>query len=180
MIRLIGLTGKARSGKDTVGSYLAEEHGYRTYAMASPIKEACRVMFGWDDRHLHGDLKEVIDPVYGVTPREAMQKLGTEFGRGMINTKLWELRAGQEILKASNHLVVVTDIRFDNEAELIKKLGGVVINIERPNRDEIKGVKAHQSEKGIKPELIDYNINNNDTLETLYSDTDFILRQRAA
>ena len=177
MSKLIGLTGKARSGKDTVGNYLAKKE-FTTYAMASPIKEACRVIFDWNDRHLHGDLKEVIDEMYEVTPREAMQKLGTEFGRDMINTRLWELRATKEIQTTPN--LVVTDIRFDNEAELIIKNGGFVMNIEREMRNEIKGIGGHQSETGVSQKLITHNVNNNGSLKELYQRIDEILNQEEA
>jgi hypothetical protein len=165
MIKLIGLTGKARSGKDTIGDYL-NTLGYQPYAMAKPIKEACRAIFNWDDEHLYGDLKEVLDPLYEITPREAMQKLGTEFGRDMINARLWELRASSEI-SDSNYLVI-TDIRYDNEARLVLNHGGIVIHVERENRDEIKGVANHPSEHGVSPNLITTTITNNGTLDALY------------
>ena len=165
MIKLIGLTGKARSGKDTVGDYLSE-HKYETYAMASPIKEACRAAFGWTDEHLFGDLKEVVDPLYGITPREAMQKMGTEFGRDMINPKLWELRAKHQI--ESTEYLVITDLRFDNEALLVLKHGGIVLNIERDTRDVINGVEGHSSEDGISKHLITRTIKNNGSLVDLY------------
>ena len=165
MIKLIGLTGKARSGKDTVGDYLTM-YNYETYAMASPIKEACRAAFGWTDEHLFGDLKEVVDPLYGITPREAMQKMGTEFGRDMINPKLWELRAKQQI--DSTEYLVITDLRFDNEALLVLKSGGIVLNIERDTRDVINGVEGHSSEDGISKHLITRTIKNNGSLVDLY------------
>ena len=169
MIKLIGLTGKARSGKDTVGEYL-RKYGYQPYAMAKPIKEGCRQMFGWDDRHLYGELKEVLDPAYGVTPREAMQKLGTEFGRNMISTKIWELRAAVEI--SNSNYLVITDLRFDNEAALVLSNGGIVIDINREGRDKINGAEDHSSESGISPELITKVIDNNGTIDMLYENVD--------
>tara|TARA_B110000503_G_C7155399_1_gene417078 strand:+ start:1619 stop:2164 length:546 start_codon:yes stop_codon:yes gene_type:complete len=174
MIKLIGLTGKARSGKDTIGDYLSTL-GYPSYAMAKPIKEACRVIFNWDDEHLYGDLKETLDPLYDITPREAMQKLGTEFGRDMINTRLWELRASSEISDA-NYLVI-TDLRYDNEAQLVLDHGGIVIRVERENRDKIQGVVDHPSEQGITPNLITKTIKNNGTLPELYKKVDNILNK---
>tara|TARA_R110000822_G_scaffold133553_2_gene271006 strand:+ start:1253 stop:1792 length:540 start_codon:yes stop_codon:yes gene_type:complete len=173
MIKLIGLTGKARSGKDTTGDYLSKTYGHKAFAMAKPIKEACRVIFGWDDRHLHGDLKEVVDPIYGVTPREAMQKLGTEYGRDMINTDIWAIRTRQEI--KNNDLMVLTDLRYDNEAELILSMGGIVINVDRDSRDIISGVKGHKSEVNINANLITETVKNNGSLVDLYKKIDGVV-----
>ena len=173
MIKLMGLTGKARSGKDTTGDYLSKKYGYHTFAMAKPIKEACRVIFGWDDRHLHGDLKEVVDPIYGVTPREAMQKLGTEYGRDMINTDIWAIRTKQEI--KNNNLMVLTDLRYDNEAELILDMGGIVISVDRNLRGLINGVKNHKSELSISSNLITETVKNNGSLDDLYKKIDDII-----
>jgi len=168
---LIGLTGKARSGKDTCGRELQLMTDITPYAMAQPIKEACAVIFNWDHRHLHGELKEVIDPVYDVTPREAMQKLGTEYGRGMINTNLWELRAVAEIeaKQAKGEAMVITDLRFDNEAQMVRSMGGIVIEVVRDNPDNIQGVKGHASEQGISTNLIDFTLENNGTFQQLYT-----------
>jgi hypothetical protein len=94
---LIGLTGKARSGKDTVAGYLNNKHMFSHYWFSKPMKDACRTIFGWDDRHLYGDLKEVVDPVYGISPRVALQTLGTERGRNCINQDLWLTRAGPQL-----------------------------------------------------------------------------------
>ena len=173
MIKLIGLTGKARSGKDTVGDYLSKTYGHKTFTMAKPIKEACRVIFGWDDRHLHGDLKEVVDPIYGVTPREAMQKLGTEYGRDMINTDIWAIRTKQEV--KNNNLMVLTDLRYDNEAELILSLGGIVVSVDRDSRDIIGGVKGHKSEININENLITDTVKNNGSLVDLYKRIDGVV-----
>lgn len=56
---LLGIAGPARAGKTTVGEMIAEElKGYSTYALASPIKKTINTLFGWDERHSNGILKE--------------------------------------------------------------------------------------------------------------------------
>ena len=175
MIKLIGLTGKARGGKDAAGDHIRDTCGFSTYAMAAPVKEACRVIFGWDYRHLHGHLKDVLDPIYNVTPRAAIQKLGTEFGRNMINNDIWTIKAENEIKVRSS--LVITDIRYNNEAEIILENGGIIIDIKRcrGGRALISGVENHSSEKGINPNLITDTVTNNGSLVDLYKKIDDII-----
>tara|TARA_R110000822_G_scaffold28357_1_gene84286 strand:- start:213 stop:755 length:543 start_codon:yes stop_codon:yes gene_type:complete len=175
MIELIGLTGEARGGKDAAGDHIRNMCGFSTYAMATPVKEACRVIFDWDDRHLHGHLKDVLDPTYNVTPRAAIQKLGTEFGRNMINNDIWTIKAENEI--EWHPKLVITDIRYNNEAELILDCGGIIIDIKRRKsaRALIFGMKNHSSEKGISPNLITETVKNNGSLDDLYKKIDGII-----
>ena len=167
---IIGLTGKARSGKDTVAEHLSVAHGFSHYWFSKPMKDACRVMFGWDDRHLYGELKEVIDPHYGVSPRVALQTLGTEWGRNTINSDMWILRAQREMQQ--HECLVISDCRFDNEAEAILNAGGIVIEV---TRDGVEQVAAHSSESGVSSKLITFSIDNNGTLPELYKAVDQLL-----
>ena len=112
---LIGLTGEARSGKDTFAFMLCDFIVFETYAFALPIKNACCEIFGWTDDHVNGHLKEEVDPYFGVSPRKAMQTLGTEWGRNSINSDLWLLAAEKKNEETSD--LIVTDVRFNNEAE---------------------------------------------------------------
>jgi hypothetical protein len=172
---IIGLTGKARSGKDTVAEHLNIAHGFHHYWFSKPMKDAMRVIFGWNDDHLYGDLKETVDKFYGVSPRVALQTLGTEWGRGCINKDIWINRAKHEINQHQN--IVISDCRFDNEAALIRKQGGLVIRVVR---DEAATVAAHISESGISPELISFDIQNNGSLTDLYRLVDYLLISKSA
>ena len=72
---IIGLGYKARSGKDTVASYLKEHFGFRQTFFAEPLKEACEVIFRLTKDQLYGDQK--FDPVpfwWDMTTREILQK----------------------------------------------------------------------------------------------------------
>lgn len=161
---LIGLTGLARAGKDTTANIIQKHTNAALYAFAQPIKEACKVLFDWQDQHVHGELKEVVDPHFGVSPRKAMQTLGTEWGRGLINSELWLLRAQKQV--DSNERLIITDVRFNNEAEFIRNNGGIVIEIRRDNTQQ---VRVHCSEYGISPSLVDHVIDNNGSIEQLRS-----------
>jgi hypothetical protein len=166
---LIGITGKARSGKDTIAKHLATKHGFSHYWLSKPMKDALAVMLGWTSEHLYGDLKEVVDNTYGVSPRYALQTIGTEWGRELINQDLWLILAEQQIRRNPN--LVISDIRFDNEAQLIRRMGGIVLKITRVDADE---VQDHQSEAGVSDHFIDMSVTNDGSIKELQDIIDFI------
>ena len=98
IVVLIGLTGKKRSGKDTVADYLKDEVGFFKYALADPMKKACEEIFYMDESQLWGDRKEEIDPRYGVTPREIMQVFATELFQFDIYKKIPNLTVPPRML----------------------------------------------------------------------------------
>lgn len=149
---LIGISGSAGAGKDTLAGFFCNQYGFMRYSYAQPIKDACRVMFGWNDRHLYGDLKEMVDPFFGFSPRHAMQTLGTDWGRVHLRSDLWVKIAEKFILH--NEHVVIPDVRFDNEAEHILTMGGILINIQRPGHRHIS-LSGHASEQGLSKEFMD-------------------------
>lgn len=149
---LIGLAGAARSGKTTAAKHLATEHGFIHYALAMPLKGMLANGFNLSDAHLEGALKEQPLPWLGKSPRELMQLLGTEFGRGLVHNDIWLLLAEQNLDSLARCLpgstgIVVSDLRFENEADWLRRRGGVVVHILRP---EAPGVAAHSSEAGIE------------------------------
>lgn len=169
-ISLIGVHGPLESGKDTVAKTIIETFPgrYRQYAFAWPIKEACKVIFGFTDEDMNDRvLKERIHPFWGVTPRSTMQLLGTEFGRGMIREDIWILRAETEIQNNAmdGFGTIISDVRFNNEAEIIRSRNGVIIHIERPDLDFTKANYKHASEGGVAREDGDYVIQNTGTLD---------------
>ena len=191
-MQLIGLSGAARSGKDTVGGYLVEKHNVKRYAFADPLKRACSEMFGIPLEDFHSDdKKEVVNEFWGFSPRQIAQLLGTEGGRQLFREDLWTKRAELAYLQHKadiEHILpqtfgnidgaagmVITDVRFPNEAEWIKNAGGIVIHIERPGADGIVGEANHASEAGYPDELKDHIILNNGTLEDLFDRVDFTL-----
>jgi hypothetical protein len=119
-MHLIGITGKARAGKDTVAKYLVRNYGFVSSSFALPLKRAAKEMFGLSDDEAFGDeLKEVPIPFWwGLSPRAMFQKLGTEGGRILFGDDIWLKRWERFYLqyRDSAH-VVVSDVRFDNEAD---------------------------------------------------------------
>lgn len=150
----IGICGPKFSGKDTLGKAIALaafENGYgsRRIFFAQPIKEACCVMFGWTMEQLEDEVfKETVDERYGITPRHAMVTLGTEWGRDHISPDIWLTIAENRIHETPVMTIpYITDVRFDNEADMVRGVGGLIVHIldGRP-----KDPNAHRSEKGVE------------------------------
>lgn len=163
-MKLIALTGRARSGKDTVARILHEDLGYSPISFAAPLKNAYLAIFG-DHFPDDGPTKERIIPELGVSPRHILQTLGTEWGRDCINQDIWVILAQGRV---NYHLerqrpVVITDLRFPNEAAYVHAAGGLIWQIQR---DDAPAVRTHASEQGIGMEP-DYHITNNGTLDEL-------------
>jgi hypothetical protein len=164
---LIGLCGPAGCGKDTVAKYMSN-CGFHRYTLALAMKRGLEVMLDiplsvWDDR----EAKEVVVPWIGKSPRQLAQTLGTEWGRNMVQQDLWVrrmLREWDQVRERILPRMVVTDVRFDNEAQAIIDAGGTVWRIDR---DGVAPVAEHVSEKGISPALIEGTFKNTGTLDEL-------------
>ena len=164
---IIGLGYKARSGKDTVASYMCCDHGFTSVAFADNLKEAAKVIFGLSHEQCYGNLKEVTDPYWNDTPRNILQLLGTECLRNGYHRDVWIKSLGRKLLAEPNRNWVVTDVRFLNEAESIRQWGGGLVKIVRPGAPQI-ATTQHQSE--IELDGYDgwhYTLNNDGTLEQL-------------
>jgi hypothetical protein len=171
---LIGLTGKKKSGKSTCADYLQIRHEFKTFEFASALKEVVKYVYNLSDEQVHDTvLKETVDPRYNVTPRELLQVVGTDCFRDTVKGKLpnisinsiWIHRTETEILKYKDvQNIVVTDVRFPDEAELIKKHGGIIINISRTVAED-QNYTNHASEtQNIQS---DYTIQNDGNMEDL-------------
>lgn len=164
---LIGLCGPAGCGKDTVAKHMAN-CGFFRYTLAMPIKKGLEAMLGidigvWDDR----ERKEQVIPWLGKSPRQVAQTLGTEWGRQLVHPELWValmLRSWDAVRVSGSPRMVVTDVRFDNEAIAIINAGGTVWRVER---EGVAPVAAHVSEKGIDPRHVTGTIKNNGSRDQL-------------
>lgn len=165
---IFGFTGAARSGKDTAAAFLQAHIGGYRYAFADPLRAMLLAGFGIDmNEQYWKDRKEEPIPAFGVSPRQMMQTLGTEWGRKMINTDVWLLLAKNELITHGSGMII-TDVRFENEAAWVRKMGGVVIHVKR---DAAPTVSAHESENGVHvAELLDHIIMNDGSLEDLQRD----------
>lgn len=197
---IIGLLGFIDSGKGTA-SDIIRDMGYEKIAFADSVKDAVSVLFGWDRGMLEGDtvisrkLREQPDQYWSekfgeeITPRNMLQRFGTEVCRDTLLQTIWincfELKASRN--KDKN--IVVPDVRFNNEIEVLKSMGACLIRVHRSSAvpawfEKYKTYTAagdmslweryaeqnniHSSEyQWIDNPLIDYTIENDGTVSDL-------------
>jgi len=176
------------SGKSTVANFLVQSHGFALLSFASPIKSMTNVLlteFGYspdEAYHMTHVTKNAPVPELASTidVRQLLQTLGTEWGRQCIHPDIW-LRCWLSrylVLSADGATnIVVDDVRFENEASLISRLGGHLWKVERPNE---ASMSTHSSEGGLDhlrhfdDPSNDYSIafstiiNNNNSIEDLH------------
>lgn len=167
---LIGLTGYAGSGKDTVRDILQHRHDFDGIAFADPIRDMLTALLesmGLDNLWLTDrELKEKPIPGLELSYRQMAQALGTEWGR-TLKESLWLDIAKAKLEMYSDYEsagVVISDVRFPNEAAWIKAQGGIIWKIIRPG---IEPVRAHASEDLIASLPYDYVIDNHGSLDLL-------------
>lgn len=171
---LIGLAGRARTGKTTAANHLANVHGFQTYAFADPLRDGLMNILNLSPCDFDGDRKERPIEWLGRSPRELMQSLGTDWGRDQVHPDLWLLLAEQnlEFLGQTNENAtgfVISDLRFENEAEFIRQRGGMVIHVLRPDAAE---VNPHLSEAGVSIHDNDLVLHNDGALDDLFGQLD--------
>lgn len=145
--QIIGLTGYATSGKDTAAEGLVAE-GWTRVALADGVREAlynldplieCPIsgkritLSGWMcDGHVWDQLKK------WPSTRKLLQRMGTEAGRNIHGDDCW-IKIAKRKVDAALGPVVITDVRFANEAAAIRSWGGKIIRIDRPGVGPVNG-----------------------------------------
>jgi dephospho-CoA kinase len=173
---LIGLSGKAGAGKSTVGDYLAGAHGYAQFAFARALKEVVQKIFLFTDEQMTFG-KEIGDPRWKVSPRLCMQWLGTDILRD-VWPDIWIRHLRQEIMDFlyinGQRPIVVTDVRFRDEAEALKRMGAMLVRL---RRDKVhRRVMGHVSETALDGwEGWDYVVENDGSLQDLAQRIETIL-----
>ena len=172
---IIGITGKKLSGKDTIADYLCNNYKYKKISFADPLKDINRILFDLSYEQLYGNLKEEPDSRwFNIKPREFNQFVGTNLFRDHmkeLNEKFennfWVIHMKNRIEKLKkkdpNILIVIPDIRFQNEYDLIKEMKGLIIEVERPNL--IRNDKHISEMFKCTPDII---LINDETKEELY------------
>lgn len=175
---IIGITGKKGSGKNAIANILESEHGFLVRALADPIKWAISEIFGWsliamDDRKF----KEEIDPEFGVSPRQVMQDMGTEWGQfhlcemfpefaKVTGRNLWVKRLLQDYYEDyyEEDYLAVPDVRYLHEVEALREYGAYIIKVIDPR---IESTDTHLSETELDQIKPDVTIYNSGTLDDL-------------
>lgn len=177
----IALSGKARSGKDTIATYLIRRYGFTKISLAQPIKDALAAMLTpvpGIEAYLDDANKEAIIPPLGMSFRRLAQTLGSEWGRVLIRPDIWIILADLSMKKEqASHpeaRFVITDVRFGNEAVYVHNNH---FDHWWVQRDTVHyQVESHPSEQGISEMDCDFMISNTGSLVYLESQVDRRLR----
>ena len=149
-----------------------EDKIVETFAFASPIKEACKILFNLTESQLHNhDFKEKIDERWGISPRQMFQLVG-ETMRNKVSKDFFLMSMKQRIENSKADYIIITDVRFNNEAELVRSLGGIIIKIVRDNKTTQHS--NHESEQGIDSSLVSSFISNNSTIEEFENNVEIV------
>lgn len=161
--RLIGLTGFAGAGKDTVALLFERLAGYKPYAFAKPLKQALDVL-GIREPADRAQ-KEALIPGRNYSYRTAAQRLGTEWARS-LDPDFWINLATDFVQK--NDRVVISDVRFENEANMVRSKGGTMIHIVGREPTVTGENLKHPSEKQLIVQVDDIVLDNSGDLHALH------------
>ena len=170
---ILGLTGYSSAGKDTVADYLVKEHGFTRLAFADKVRDLAKHLnpslgypemplstilenLGWDEA------KQIPDV------RQYLQTLGTSC-REVLGSDVWI----QAMAESHAKRIVITDVRFVNEAEwLTDHERAKIIRVTRPG---VGPVNDHPSETRMDNYPFDWELNNDNTLATIYNRVDHMI-----
>jgi hypothetical protein len=197
--KVIGIVGFIGSGKGTVGDYLVKCHGWQSVSFASSLKDATAAIFGWPRNLLEGNTpnsrlwREQADHYWSskmnfeVTPRWVLQQLGTNVLRNNFFDDIWVASLERKIMHTDSN-VVITDVRFPNEINMIRSNGGRLWWVKRdplpkwyqcaatdPESMPLLYPDVHASEYLWCNQGPFAAIDNNSTLEHLYHQVDLII-----
>lgn len=176
-MKLVAFAGYGGSGKDAAADYIAERYGFYRLKFAGTIKAMVGVMLNVPPRKIEDRAwkESPIEWLDGqVTPRQLLQTLGTEWGRTLVHPDVW-VRATMNRV-AGMGWVVISDCRFDNEAQAVRAAGGLVIWIDRPGYGP---VNEHESETALSDSCIDQRIANDSGLPGLFKQIDWVMEKMA-
>jgi hypothetical protein len=210
---LFGLCGLIGAGKDTVADLLVQHYGFQKLSFAGPIKDVVSILFQWPRDRLEGSTeedrtwRETIDASWSsllcmeITPRKMLQMIGTNMFRQVLSPHFWTSVMESKLNELQCDRIVITDCRFLEEIELLRKFSGTVIRVERQtpswkadwlryvealennkSSDEIAEQKAllesktHPSEYMVYSFVPDVQIHNDSTIDHLKIQVDVLMK----
>lgn len=164
----IGLIGRKQTGKSTVGEYLREAHGYHVSAFADPLRAMCRQV---DPLVAAGRRYSEVEAMLGYEGakelpefRGTLQRVGVA-ARETLGADVWVDAWAASVAPLHGVPIVVTDVRFPNEAEALWKRGFILIRTTR--KATYNPRERHISETGLDYYPADYTIANDGTTSQL-------------
>ncbi len=200
---IIGLAGQARSGKDTVADFFTEARFAPVHRLrfADDIKRFCQEVYDWTEEHTDGSLKDIPDVRYPrrcdhcdlqppnewpevcekckgtqftcLTPREAMQTLGSQWGRSCYPNTWVDLTLRRALEKPTEEIVLITDVRFLNEIKSVWEVGGLILQIQRPSLETSLSAHAQKHVSEVEQQspafqgVVTHTLVNDGTLQDL-------------
>ncbi len=209
---LISLTGFISCGKDTVANYFQNQYNFKKMSFASALKDVLCNIFNWDRNKIEGltiedrEWRNTIDTwwaerlnIPNLTPRFAMQYIGTDIFRDKFHNDIWIANVENKI-QNSNENIVITDCRFPNELTMIRRNNGIPIRIKRgplptwygdalamnlsqyhadkeSKKQKLNKLNIHESETAWIGSRFDQILLNNGSINELYSQIDKFMKQ---
>lgn len=141
---ILGILGLINSGKGSIADTLVKEYDFNKDSFAASLKDVCVDMFDWPRDLIEGDTKESREwreqpdkwwseklGIPNFTPRLALQLVGTDALRNHFNNDIWFLTLANRIRKSPDKDIVIADVRFPNEINMVKESGGKLILVKR-------------------------------------------------
>jgi len=181
---ILGLNGLKGSGKDTVAAYLIKEYGFERRAFADPMKKSMAAFLGVDfhmieqwknDLHIKIVVEDDRNPSKHIAEknfRTGVQDYAEDGHRGVFGQNFWLDWTLPKDAFYSGRKIVVTDVRYPNEAMRIHNCDGFVVNIVRP---DLTSDDSHKSEQPLENREIDFKLVNDETLDVLFLRTENML-----
>ncbi len=157
---IIGICGLIGSGKGTVSDYLVDEYGFEKISFADKLKDAVAELFSWDrdmlegDSHISRQWREQVDQFWTqetgreITPRLVLQEFGTDCMRNGFYDGIWVSMVKQKIINNPTKEFVIPDVRFRNEQNVIRDLGGEIWQVKRGTDPEWFGQAILDNQTG--------------------------------
>ncbi len=173
---LVGLYASyPQAGKSSVAQYLVKHYDFAQVKFADTLKKMAYVFLSDlgienPEEYIEGSRKEEVLPHIWVTTRWIMQSIGTEWARDQIHRDTWLFIVRQKIKQ--HEKVVIDDLRFPNEYDMLKDMMAFLVKIERPGYSQKVN---HQSEGSLDEMSFDLVLVNDGSLVDLYNQIESIL-----
>lgn len=181
-MKMIGVAGFARSGKDTIAAFLVQEYGFKRVAFADAMREmlyATNPIITIREIDRNGDvyISPIVERVRNLVDRlgwdkakvaypeirELLQRLGTEAGRKVLGDTVWTDALFYKAKQLGGD-IVVSDVRMEDECTAIRAAGGKIIRVNRPG---ISSVNDHITDRRLPEAFVDYEVTNDGTIDEL-------------